>query len=164
MLEEGFYCYSSENEPSSTLNIRTITCKDPEGDRGSGPSLKNHKNIGFPSDTGPDHLNYNKATKPAFDVGPSWARQRNAIEIAFRWRTDEGPFIVVFGSSLPLISILKQQQKPAVKVGHRLTKLSGSSHVYLYRVFFSFLKHLTPQNTGWGLNIQPMNGLRPFYS
>ena len=26
------------------------------GDRGSGPSLKNHKNIGFPSNTGPDPI------------------------------------------------------------------------------------------------------------
>ena len=24
-------------------------------------------------------------------IGPSWARQRNAIEMAFRWRADDGP-------------------------------------------------------------------------
>ena len=31
------------------------------GDRGSGPpSLKNHKNIGFLSNTGPDHLKITK--------------------------------------------------------------------------------------------------------
>ena len=45
------------------------------GDRGSGPPLKNHKNIGFLSNTGPGPL----ATKPAFNVGPTSARQRNAI-------------------------------------------------------------------------------------
>ena len=32
------------------------------GDRGSGPSLNNHKNIGFLSNTGPDPLKNHKAT------------------------------------------------------------------------------------------------------
>ena len=42
------------------------------------PPLKNHKNIGFHIKTGPD-LKKHKATKPTFNVGPSPARQRNAI-------------------------------------------------------------------------------------
>ena len=51
---------------------------NPEGDRGLGPPpLKNH--LGFLSNTGPDLLKNQKATKPAFNVGPSSARQRNAI-------------------------------------------------------------------------------------
>ena len=37
-------------------------------------------------------------TKPTFNVGPSSARQRNAIGMAFRWRADDGPLSVVFGS------------------------------------------------------------------
>ena len=41
--------------------------------------LKNHKNIGFLSNAGPDPLKNHKATKPAFNVGPLSARQRNAI-------------------------------------------------------------------------------------
>ena len=46
--------------------------------RGSGPPLKNHKkNIGFLSNAGTDPLK-----KPAFNVGQSSARQRNAI---FKW-------------------------------------------------------------------------------
>ena len=55
------------------------------GSRGGGagspdPStLKNHKNIGFLSNSGPDPLKNHKATEPAFNVGPSSARQRNAI-------------------------------------------------------------------------------------
>ena len=40
------------------------------GERGYGPPLKNHKNIGFLSNTGPDPLKNHKATKPAFNVGP----------------------------------------------------------------------------------------------
>ena len=50
-----------------------------QGDRGSGPTLKNHKNIGFHTNTGPDHLKKHKATKPSFNVGPSSAHQRNTI-------------------------------------------------------------------------------------
>ena len=41
------------------------------------PSLR-ITNIGFCSNTGPDPLKNHKATKPAFNVGPSSARQRNA--------------------------------------------------------------------------------------
>ena len=41
------------------------------------PPPENHKNEGFLSNTGPDPLANHKATKPAFNVGPSSARQRN---------------------------------------------------------------------------------------
>ena len=49
------------------------------GDMGSGPPLKNLKNIGFLSNTGAGYPEILKATKPAFNVWPSSARQRNAI-------------------------------------------------------------------------------------
>ena len=49
------------------------------------PLLKNHKNIGFLRNTG--KAPNPKATKPAFNVGLSMTRQRNA---------DDGPFIVEF--------------------------------------------------------------------
>ena len=44
-------------------------------DRWSAPSWKNHKNIGFHSNTGSDSLKNHKTTKPAFNVGPSSAHQ-----------------------------------------------------------------------------------------
>ena len=48
--------------------------------------LKNHKiNIGFLSNTGPDTLKNHKAAKPEFNVGPSSARQRNAIKKAVKF-------------------------------------------------------------------------------
>ena len=73
-----------------------------EGERGSGPPpLKNHKSIGFLCNTGPDPLKNYKATKPAFNVGPSSARQQNTISMVFRWQADDGPFIAVFGSTIP---------------------------------------------------------------
>ena len=52
------------------LHVRIQT-----GGQGSGPPLKNHKNIGFLSNTGPDPLKNHKTTKPAFNVWPSSARQ-----------------------------------------------------------------------------------------
>ena len=61
------------------------------GSRGGGQGvrtpLKNHKNIGFPSNTGQDPL---KKSQSYQDSVQCWA-------IA----TDDGPLIVVFGSSLP---------------------------------------------------------------
>ena len=52
------------------------------GSRGGGgqgvrtpPPLKNHKNRGFLCNTGPDHPKNHKATKAAFNVGSSSARQ-----------------------------------------------------------------------------------------
>ena len=54
-----------------------LSWADPEGDRGSGPPPPPEKlqNIGFFSNTRPDPLKNHKATKPAFNIGPSSARQ-----------------------------------------------------------------------------------------
>ena len=79
------------------------------------PPLKNHKNIGFHSNTGPDPLKKHKATKPVFNVGPSSACQGNAILMGFHWQADDGPLIVVFGSSHP--SSTKKKTKN-IKVGY----------------------------------------------
>ena len=65
------------------------------------PLLKNNKNKGFLSNSGPDPLKNYEATKPAFNVGPSSARQRNAIYMAFRWPAQGGPLIVLFVSTNP---------------------------------------------------------------
>ena len=60
------------------------------------PPLVIHINIEFLSNTGPNPLKNHKNTNPALNVGPSSARQRKAISMAFRCRTDDGPLIVVF--------------------------------------------------------------------
>ena len=65
------------------------------------PLLKNYKNVGLSSNTGPDPLKIYKATKPAFNVGSSSTRQRNVINLI---------------------------KKIVVKVGPPLTELSGSAH------------------------------------
>ena len=67
------------------------------GGRGPGPpSLKNHKNKGCLSNTDP--LKNHKATKQVFNVWPSLTRQRNAIQMVFRWRAVDGPRLVVLRS------------------------------------------------------------------
>ena len=96
------------------------------GVRTPPPPLKKHKNIVFLSNNGPDSLKNHKATKPAFNVWPSSARQRNAI--AFRWRANDGPLLVLFGSSLP--SSKRNKKNNIVRVGPPLAKLSGSVHAF----------------------------------
>ena len=61
------------------------------------------------------------------NVGKSSAGQRDAIKMVFRWRANDGPLSVLFGSS-PLIK--KKNKKKVVRiVGPPLAKLSGSAHV-----------------------------------
>ena len=55
------------------------TCPDPE------------KVIGIFINAGLDPIKNQQATKPVFNVGSSSAHQR--------WRADNGPYLVVFGSS-----------------------------------------------------------------
>ena len=63
-------------------SISFNTWADPEGRGGQGVRTHPEKSqkLGFPTNTGPDPLKNHKATKPAFNVGPSSARQRNAIK------------------------------------------------------------------------------------
>ena len=72
----------------SSLHSRNFVCM---GGWGGGVGwyrlpMENHKAEGFLSNTVPDLLKNRKATKPAFNVGPSLARQRNAIN----WRFSGG--------------------------------------------------------------------------
>ena len=66
-----------------------------KGRPGVWTPLKNHKNKGFLCNTGPDPLRNHKPTKPAS------ACQGKAISMVFCWLADGGPFIAVFGSSIP---------------------------------------------------------------
>ena len=51
----------------------------------------NYKVEVFLKNTGPDTLENHTASQPAFNVGTSSARQRNAILMAFRRRSDDDP-------------------------------------------------------------------------
>ena len=70
------------------------------GTRGLDPPEKS-QNIGFLNNTGPDPLKNHKATKSAFNIGPSTAHMRNAILMAFHWHADDISLLVVIGSPLP---------------------------------------------------------------
>ena len=77
-----------------------------------GPdSPENYKKVKFLSNTCLDPLKNHKATKPAFNVGPSSGRRRNAIQMAFRWRDYDGHLLVLFGSSLPSVRVGPLWQK-----------------------------------------------------
>ena len=72
---------SKSNQPFMFLfESRRMTCADPEWEGGQWgpnphpPPLENRKAIGFLSKTGPDPLEYHKATEPAFNDGPLSAR------------------------------------------------------------------------------------------
>ena len=92
----------------------STTCADHEGGTGGPdpppppPPLKNHKNIGFSSNTGPDPLKNRKATMPAFNVGPAKLHL-----MQFRWQVHDGPLKVVleFESSLPSSTKEKKEKK-----------------------------------------------------
>ena len=67
------------NTGTDQLHVRIQRGGGGQGGPDPPPPLKNHKHIGFLSNTGLNPLKNHKATKPAFNIGPSSARQRNAI-------------------------------------------------------------------------------------
>ena len=73
-------------------------------DRGSGPPVKNHKNIGFLSNTGPDPLK-NHSCLASIQcwaiIGMPAKCHLNGVSLAGRWWVENGGLIVVFGPSLP---------------------------------------------------------------
>ena len=97
---------------------------DPEGGKGAQTPLKDHNKIGFLSNTGPDPLKNRKATRLEFNIRPSFGRQRNA-----KWRFTSGPMMARFKWYFDHLSSHHQLKKKNVdKVGHPLTKVSGSTH------------------------------------
>ena len=70
----------------------TQAVMDQEGGTGGPgplPPLKNHKNIGFLSNTGPDHLKITKLPSQHSMLG----HHRNASETPFKWCFAGGPMM-----------------------------------------------------------------------
>ena len=87
-------------------------CADPEGGGAGGPDpppLKNHKNIGFSSNTGPDSLK-NRGYQASIQCWAIIGTPAKRHLMAFRWRADDGPLIVVLGSAIPSSTKEKQQK------------------------------------------------------
>ena len=93
--------HTTDQPTSSQGKHIAHSCADLEGVQGVQTPLKNYKNIGFLSNTGRDPLKNHKAAKPAFNVGPSLARQGNAIN-GVSLAANDDPLLVLFGTFFPL--------------------------------------------------------------
>ena len=95
------------------------------GDRGSGPPppLKNHKNKGFLSNTGPDPLKIEKLPSQHSMLGHH--RPAPISETPFKWRFAGGRMVARFKCYWDSLSTHKKRCQ-------RLAKLSGSAHGVAY--------------------------------
>ena len=94
------------------------------GGQGSSPAEKSQK--GYLNNTSLDPLKNHKAAKPAFNFGPSSARQRNAFNGVSLVRISGIGFFLLFSHH----EQKKNNNKKVVisVAGPPLTKLSGSAH------------------------------------
>ena len=100
--------------------------------------LKNHKNIGVSSDTGPipqKNRSYQASIQCSSIIGTPAKRH----PMAFRWRADDGPLIVVLGSSLPSSTKKKKKKKKkhVVKVGPPSDKTFGIRALHIEQPSYS---------------------------
>ena len=84
-------------------------------EQGVRTPLKNHKIIGFLSNTGPDPLKPSQYSMLSHQPHASW-------------RADDDPLRVVFRYSLPIKQKTKTKKKRQIWAS--LTKLSGSAHAF----------------------------------
>ena len=86
---------------------------------GSGVSLKNHKNKGFLSNTGPDSLKTTKLPSQHSMLG----HYRPTSEKPFKWRFAGGPMMAAYSGIWIFPPLINQKKtKKNVKVGPPLTK------------------------------------------
>ena len=106
------------------------TCSHVQIQRGTGAPQKNHKNIGFLSNTGLDPLKITKLPNQHSMLG----HHRHASETSIKWRFAGGSMMARLKWYLDPPSphqLKKQQQKKEKnpsKLDHPLTKLCGSAH------------------------------------
>ena len=91
ILKNGQVKYDEINFSRVTSSELIGGSRGGTGDPDSPPPEKS-QNKGFLNNTGPDPLKSHIATKPALNVEPSSARQRNAIQI--KWPFAGGPMMV----------------------------------------------------------------------
>ena len=89
----------------SFIQIPGTPCADPEGETAGPDPLKNHKFIGFSSNTGPDPLKITKLPNQHSTVG----HYRPASETPFQWRFAGRPVIFAFGGLWSLAPLKKCQ-------------------------------------------------------
>ena len=95
------------------------------GDRGSGTHpLKNHKNTGFSSNTGPDSLKNHEATKPSFNVKSSTKK-------------------IYYQNWTPLTKLTWSNTLPIRKIGELLLKKKSCSMLANTNILKVLIKRLT---------------------
>ena len=95
------------------------------GRQGTGPPPEISQSYRFLSNTGPDPLKNHKLPSQHSMLGHHWPASEPHLN-GVRWRVDDGPLLMVFGSLDPLPSSTKTKQN--VRVGSPLTKFSGYAH------------------------------------
>ena len=101
--------------PPPAVKPRWVMCGSRGGGAGDRTPLENYKNIGFLSNTGPDHHKITKLPIQHSTLGHHRPASEKPLKFAVHWRAVNGQLTVFFGSSHPLIK--KKQNKKNVKVG-----------------------------------------------
>ena len=84
------------------------------GGQGSGPPLKNHKNIGFSRNTPWSRPPKNiKLPNQLSMLGHYRHARETPFKLRFRWRAEDCPLMVVFGSFLPSSTKKKPPKTPS---------------------------------------------------
>ena len=128
---------SFTNRPKCQNFVAHAQIQRGAGVRTAPPPLKNHKNIGFLSNTGPDRLKITKLLSQHSMLGHHWPVP--VSEMPFKWRFAGGPMMARFKCYLESLSPHQKQKKKkkkkknVVRVGPPLAKLSGSAHGCLNR-------------------------------
>ena len=139
------YTTSSESSGETVRMHRFVcakACTDRERGGGGGQGsrhpipLKNHKNIGFLNNTGPDPLKITKLPSQHSMLGHHRHASETPFKWRFCWRIQDGPLTVVFGFSISPHQLKNENKKTNV------VKLSGSAHEKYYSlVMVSFENH-----------------------
>ena len=98
------------------------TCVDPERGQGVRTPLKNHKNRGFPSNTGPDPLKFSKLPSQHTSELSMLGQQRHTSKTPFKWPAFSG---------IRILSLLKNKNNN-VSWTPILAKFSRSVHAPCY--------------------------------
>ena len=105
-------------------------CRSRGGAGGLEHPLKNYKNIGFSNNTGPDPLK-NRSYQASIQCWAIIDTPAKCHLMAFRWRADDGPLIVVLGSSLPS----SKTQNKNTKKKKRLLSCTPSDKTFWIRAW-----------------------------
>ena len=107
------------------------------GGQGVRAPLKNHKNIGFPSNTGTDSLKITKLPKQHSMLGNHWPASETPFKWCFVGGPSNGPLLLLVGPSLPS-STKKGVVKKAFSELDPSDEISVSAHV-VHNVLLSLM-------------------------